>query len=172
MTQAIFRCERSHHQDKGPGAALQFLPCLVWTIKRLAPCYTVCEWVCVHIWVHVWLNLSSGLSESDKQQKLRSESHRLLPTFTGNSLLCLTVRQEEKEGSVFKGFSQSLMLFITSHQLYWGVATCNCGHRSFGPKTTNQDRFLFRCWDWPWVNPGDSEMGHYLTWTQSDVKEH
>lgn len=162
----------SEGQRAGRSTALWFIPRLVWTIKRLALCDGVCVWVCVLIWVHVWLNLLSSLSESDKQQKQRSASHGLLPTIAGNSLLFLTVKQEEKGESVFKGFSQSLMLFITSHQLQWGVATCNCGHRSFGLKTTNQDGFLFRCWDWPWVNPGDLEMGHYLTWTQSDVKEH
>lgn len=139
--------------------------------KRLAP-VTGCVWVCVHIWVHARLNLQSSLSECDKQEKQRSASCRLLSTIAGNSLLFPTVKQEEKEESVFKGFSQSLMLFITSHQLLRGEATCNCGHRSFGLKTTNQDGFLFRCWDWPWVNPGDLETGHYLTWTQSDVKEH
>lgn len=92
----------------------------------------------------------------------------------GNSLLFLTVKQQKRGGggSVFKGFSQSLMLFITSHQLQQGVAVCNCGHRSFGLKTTNQDGFLFPLLGLTVSESCDLEMGHYLTWTQSDVKEH
>lgn len=80
--------------------------------------------------------------------------------------------EERGGGSVFKGFSQSLMLFITSHQLQQGVAVCNCGHRSFGLKTTNQDGFLFPLLGLTVSESCDLEMGHYLTWTQSDVKEH
>lgn len=64
------------------------------------------------------------------------------------------------------------MLFITSHQLQQGVAVCNCSHRSFGLKTTNQDGFLFPLLGLTVSESCDLEMGHYLTWTQSDVKEH
>lgn len=78
----------------------------------------------------------------------------------------------EKRENVFKRFSQSLVLFITSQQLQRGVAACNCGHRSFGPKTTNQDGFLFPLHRLTMSESWDLEMGHYLTWTRSDVKEH
>lgn len=74
--------------------------------------------------------------------------------------------------SVFKGFSQSLMVFITFHQLQQGVATCNCGHRSIGLKTTNQDGFPFQLLGLTVSESCDLQMGHYLTWTWSDVKEH
>lgn len=92
----------------------------------------------------------------------------------GNSSLfrndkCQRKRRRE---SVFKRFSHSLMLFITSQQLQRGAAACNCGHRSFGPETTNQDRFLFPLRRLTVSESSDLEMGHYLTWTRSDVKEH
>lgn len=83
-------------------------------------------------------------------------------------------RRQRRRGreSVFKRFSHSLMLFITSQQLQRGVAACNCVHRSFGPETTNQDGFLFPLRRLTVSESSDLEMGHYLTWTRSDVKEH
>lgn len=93
-----------------------------------------------------------------------------LPGFLRSSWMTGTRGEEEK--CFFKRFSQSLMLFITSQQLQRGVAACNCSHRSFGPKTTNQDGFLFPLRRLSLSESCDLEMGHYLTWTWSDVKKH
>lgn len=115
------------------------------------------------------------LSASSKQQKawLRDMcTHVAVEMTVGFSALPKWRAPEGKRKSVFKRFSRSLMLFITSQQLRQGVAACNCGHRSFGPKTANQDGFLFPLRRLTVSESCDLEMGHYLTWTWSDVKEH
>lgn len=100
-------------------------------------------------------------------------SHAAAKTGGKSSLFWNDRRQRRRRReSVFKRFSHSLMLFITSQQLQRGVAACNCGHRSFGPETTNQDGFLFPLRRLTVSESSDLEMGHYLTWTRSDVKEH